>query len=607
MNENIRSRLGALVVLIVMGIAAFAAYPPGVAAADANEESVDAARHEPVAEPDVPSDTKDHPRSCNTERDEWSFSPLYQLEGQTQCPQPIPLPAPSDWDCCGDDESQQKAEESSDTDERGDSSSDMDEGGDSSSDTDERNDSSSDVDERGESSSDADERGDRSSDADGRGESQPAMEDDGADASDANVDLSEPIPAPVDSVDLDGDDDVPLVDDDLIDDVLTENDGHSDIDLGGDDDAPSSGGVPPTSGVSPTDGFSPNEGAPPSDGISPTQPDKGPTSPGGPPAVIPPLEEPTLSPVDQGQASGAGLPLLKAPQNTLCPEGSIATLSLVRGPSAVTEEGPNLQPSGPGSAPLPNPIGRETAAKTPAPQGPSGDGLPSAKPTDGDGLFAPLSEPAKLALPAGLGVVLMALLLRKPHEWYDSLRRVNLGVRRAMLGELADDLSDGKSEGYHEVAAPFAGINAGTGGEQNLVVLAVDGDAASLSLVERELTAEGMAVVPASSGSQALLQFGQSRPDIVLLAETMPDFDGVAAMQTLKSTGVPVILLMNANDPAERVRVLELGADDCIVKPFAIPELAARIRAVLRRVNREYRHGRSFACMTSRSTSPNTQ
>jgi DNA-binding response OmpR family regulator len=170
------------------------------------------------------------------------------------------------------------------------------------------------------------------------------------------------------------------------------------------------------------------------------------------------------------------------------------------------------------------------------------------------------------------------------------VRRAMLGVRRAMLGELADDVLDGTSDEYHEAAAPFAGTISGeNAGEQNLVVLAADGDAATLRLIERELTAEGIAVVPARSGTHALLQFGHSRPDIVLLAETMPDFDGVVLMQTLKITGVPVILLMNYNDAAERVRALKLGADDCIVKPFVASELAARMRAVLRRTNRMYR------------------
>jgi DNA-binding response OmpR family regulator len=151
---------------------------------------------------------------------------------------------------------------------------------------------------------------------------------------------------------------------------------------------------------------------------------------------------------------------------------------------------------------------------------------------------------------------------------------------------------DALAGGHHEPGGLSAGKARGrTGEERSVVALAADDDPSTMKLIERELTAEGIAVVPARSGGHALLQFGQSRPDIILLANTMPDLDGVTVMQTLKSTGVPVILLMNGTDAAERTRVLELGADDCLVKPFVVPELAARIRAVLRRVNGGYRAG----------------
>jgi DNA-binding response OmpR family regulator len=110
-------------------------------------------------------------------------------------------------------------------------------------------------------------------------------------------------------------------------------------------------------------------------------------------------------------------------------------------------------------------------------------------------------------------------------------------------------------------------------------------------MIETELTARGVAVVPVRTGGEALMRFGQSRPDIVLLAETMPDVDQAVILRTLRDTGVPVILLMGGNEAAARVRALELGADDCLAKPFVASELAARVRAVLRRTNRGYRSG----------------
>ena len=168
----------------------------------------------------------------------------------------------------------------------------------------------------------------------------------------------------------------------------------------------------------------------------------------------------------------------------------------------------------------------------------------------------------------------MALWLRKPHQWYDTFRRAMLGLRRAMLGELANDLSDGTSDGYHEAAAHFAGTIAGeNGGDQNLVVLAADGDAAALRLIEDELTAHGLAVVPVRTGGEALMRFGQSRPGHSSTCRDHARHRPDGMMQTLRDTGVPVILLMAGNEAAERVRALELGADDCLAKPFAAPSL----------------------------------
>jgi DNA-binding response OmpR family regulator len=116
------------------------------------------------------------------------------------------------------------------------------------------------------------------------------------------------------------------------------------------------------------------------------------------------------------------------------------------------------------------------------------------------------------------------------------------------------------------------------------LILAVDDEAGILRLIKLELSSQGFRVVVANDGEEALRIAEQQRPDIVVLDILMPDMTGLEVMRRLRErTQVPVILLTGKDHDEDKVRGLELGADDYLVKPFNPDELSARVRAVLRR------------------------
>jgi two-component system, OmpR family, response regulator MprA len=116
-------------------------------------------------------------------------------------------------------------------------------------------------------------------------------------------------------------------------------------------------------------------------------------------------------------------------------------------------------------------------------------------------------------------------------------------------------------------------------------VLVVDDDAPIRRMLERTLAAEGYAVAVVADGGAALAQVERSLPDLIVLDVAMPGLDGLAVTRRLRAKRLPVpILLLTARDAvAERVAGLDAGADDYLVKPFEVDELAARVRALLRR------------------------
>jgi two-component system response regulator MprA len=117
-------------------------------------------------------------------------------------------------------------------------------------------------------------------------------------------------------------------------------------------------------------------------------------------------------------------------------------------------------------------------------------------------------------------------------------------------------------------------------------ILVVDDEAAVRESVERSLRFEGYEVVVAGDGAEALERVRKNRPDAVVLDVLMPRMDGLEACRRLRAGGddLPVLLLTARDGVADRVNGLDVGADDYLVKPFALEELLARLRALLRRV-----------------------
>lgn len=119
------------------------------------------------------------------------------------------------------------------------------------------------------------------------------------------------------------------------------------------------------------------------------------------------------------------------------------------------------------------------------------------------------------------------------------------------------------------------------------LILAVDDEPAVLRVVKLGLTNEGFRVLTASTPAEALSIAEAHRPDLALIDIMMPEADGFEVMRSLRErVNLPVILLTAKRSDADKVLGLELGADDYVVKPFSPEELAARVRAVLRRVSR---------------------
>jgi two-component system KDP operon response regulator KdpE len=118
------------------------------------------------------------------------------------------------------------------------------------------------------------------------------------------------------------------------------------------------------------------------------------------------------------------------------------------------------------------------------------------------------------------------------------------------------------------------------------LVLAVDDEPGILRLLRRELSEQGFRVITASSGEEALRLAQEHRPDIVLLDVLLPGMSGLEVMRRLREQAdAPVILLTARDTDSDKVRGLEMGADDYVVKPFSPEEVGARIRAVLRRAS----------------------
>ncbi len=119
-------------------------------------------------------------------------------------------------------------------------------------------------------------------------------------------------------------------------------------------------------------------------------------------------------------------------------------------------------------------------------------------------------------------------------------------------------------------------------------ILIVEDDDAISALLEYNLSKDGYEVVVAADGEEALTLVSERLPDIVVLDWMLPKVSGIEVCRRLRqrteSRNVPIIMLTARGEESDRIRGLDTGADDYVVKPFTMSELSARIRAVLRRL-----------------------
>ncbi|MBI1365526.1 MAG: phosphate regulon transcriptional regulatory protein PhoB [Alphaproteobacteria bacterium] len=119
-------------------------------------------------------------------------------------------------------------------------------------------------------------------------------------------------------------------------------------------------------------------------------------------------------------------------------------------------------------------------------------------------------------------------------------------------------------------------------------VLVVEDEEALATLLEYNLKREDFEVALASDGEEALMKIDESLPDIVILDWMLPKVSGIEVCRRLRlkpeTKNIPVIMLTARSEESDRIRGLEIGADDYMTKPFSTNELIARVRAVLRRI-----------------------
>ena len=120
------------------------------------------------------------------------------------------------------------------------------------------------------------------------------------------------------------------------------------------------------------------------------------------------------------------------------------------------------------------------------------------------------------------------------------------------------------------------------------VVLLVEDEPAQREVLAYNLEAEGFVVQRATNGEEALELVSEAAPDLILLDWMMPHVSGLEVCRRLKlrpeTRGIPIIMLSARSEEVDRVRGLETGADDYVIKPYSVVELMARLRAQLRRV-----------------------
>jgi two-component system, OmpR family, response regulator MprA len=155
------------------------------------------------------------------------------------------------------------------------------------------------------------------------------------------------------------------------------------------------------------------------------------------------------------------------------------------------------------------------------------------------------------------------------------------------------------------MAGTVARVSTGT---DNPRVLVVDDDRAVRESLRRSLEFNGYAVTLASDGAEALASIAGRSPDALVIDVMMPRLDGIETTRALRSAGndLPILVLTARDSVGDRVEGLDAGADDYLTKPFALEELLARLRAMLRRVHASPQDGLDEEILTFSDLSLNT-
>ena len=124
-------------------------------------------------------------------------------------------------------------------------------------------------------------------------------------------------------------------------------------------------------------------------------------------------------------------------------------------------------------------------------------------------------------------------------------------------------------------------------GAPTATILIAEDDRAARDALQRALQFEGYAILAAADGGEALELLGDNDPDAIVLDVMMPGIDGHTVCRRIRDKGLttPVLMLTARHEVADRVAGLDAGADDYLVKPYALDELLARLRALLRRTS----------------------
>ncbi|GAA4641509.1 response regulator transcription factor [Gordonia humi] len=140
-------------------------------------------------------------------------------------------------------------------------------------------------------------------------------------------------------------------------------------------------------------------------------------------------------------------------------------------------------------------------------------------------------------------------------------------------------------------------------------ILVVDDDRAVRESLRRSLTFNGYTVDTAGDGLEALEKVIADRPDLLLLDVMMPRLDGLEVCRRLRSAGddLPILVLTARDSVSERVSGLDAGADDYLPKPFALEELLARLRSLLRRTARDEDEGSEAVSFSDLTLDPATR